>query len=190
MVDTPAGDDGTRGLVKSPLDFAGGLFLVGIGVLGFGGAFSLPFGHLSGIGSGLMPKSVAVLIIAFGALLLAQSVFVHGDRLEAWAIRGPLFVLSGVVLFALTVRPWGLIVAGPLAVVVSALADRDTKPMELVVAAVGLTLVSGLMFKELLGLAIPFDPGGLVPEPLVHAYVGAKSGIVQVFAALKAMISR
>jgi hypothetical protein len=190
MVDTPASDDGTRGLVKSPLDFAGGVFLICIAVLGFIGGFNLPFGHLSGIGSGLMPKTISVLVCAFGVLLLAQSVFVHGDRLEAWAIRGPLFVLCGVLVFAATIRPWGLVVAGPLAVIVSALADKDSRPAELAGAAVVLTILASLLFKELLNLPIPFDPAGLIPDALFHAYVGAKAGIARFFAAVMAIFSR
>jgi hypothetical protein len=179
-----------RGVLKSPLDFGGGLFLIGIAALGFVGGFSLPFGQLSGIGSGLMPKTVAVLVGAFGLLLLAQSLLAHGDRLDAWAVRGPIFVLIGVLVFAATIRPWGLIVAGPLAVAVSALADKDTRPVELAILAVALTLVAGLLFKELLSLPIPFDPAGLVPDPVYRGYVGLKSSIAQAFGALKAILGR
>src|SRR6185503_5601721 len=60
-------------LIRSPLDFAGGLFLIGIDAVGYIGGFSLPFGQLSGIGSGLMPRVVAVLVAAFGIVLILQS---------------------------------------------------------------------------------------------------------------------
>lgn len=190
MAETPANQAGPKGILKSPLDFGGGVFLVGIAALGYAGGFSLPFGQLSGIGSGLMPKTVAVLVGAFGMLLLAQGLLTSGDRLEAWAVRGPVFVLSGVLVFAATIRPWGLIVAGPLAVVISALADKDTRPLELAIVAVTLTLVCGLLFKELLSLPIPFDPAGLIPDPIFRAYVSAKAGLGQGFVALKAIINR
>jgi len=180
----------TRGILKSPLDVGGGLFLIGLAIVGFAGGFKLPFGQLSGIGSGLMPKTVAVLVATFGVLLLVQGLFVTGDRLEAWAIRGPIFVLSGVLVFAATIRPWGLVVAGPLAVIVSALADRDSRPAELAVLAVVLTMLCGLLFKELLNLPIPFDPAGLIPDPVFRAYLGVKSGIAQAFAALRAIVGR
>ena len=176
--------------IRSPLDVGGGLFLLALAAVGYIGAFSLPFGQLSGIGSGLLPKVVAVLVGAFGVLLLVQGVLFEGDRMEQWAVRGPIFVLSGVLVFAATIRPWGLVVAGPLAVIVSAFADRDSRPVELAVAAVALTLVCGLLFKELLSLPIPFDPGGLIPDPIFRAYVGVKAGVVGVFAAVKAIIIR
>ena len=176
--------------VKSSLDVGGGLFLLALAAVGYIGAFSLPFGQLSGIGSGLMPKTIAVLVGAFGVLLLVQGFLLEGDRLEAWAIRGPIFVLGGVLVFAATIRPWGIVVAGPLSVIVSALADKDSRPVELAVAAVGLTLICGVLFKELLSLPIPFDPAGLIPEPIFHAYIGFKGGIASVFSSLKAIFSR
>jgi hypothetical protein len=179
-----------RSAVKSSLDVGGGLFLLALAIVGYVGAFSLPFGQLSGIGSGLLPKVVAVMVGAFGVTLLVQAFLTEGDRLERWAVRGPIFVLSGVLVFAVTIRPWGLLVAGPLAVIVSALADRDTRPVEVVVLAVALTMLSGLLFKELLSLPIPFDPQGLVPEPVFRAYVSLKSTVGGVFAAIKSIFAR
>jgi hypothetical protein len=190
VTEAPRNREQRNPAIKSSLDVGGGLFLLALAVVGYIGAFSLPFGQLSGIGSGLLPKVVAVLVGAFGLTLLLQGFLSEGDKLERWAIRGPIFVLSGVLVFALTIRPWGLLVAGPLAVIVSAFADRDTQPVEVAVLAVALTMVSGLLFKELLSLPIPFDPHGLIPEPVFHAYVGLKGVIVGLFAAVKAIISR
>ena len=59
--------------MKSPFDLAGGLFLLGLAALGLAGGFNLPSGTLSGIGSGLMPRAVAVLVGAFGVLLIVQA---------------------------------------------------------------------------------------------------------------------
>jgi hypothetical protein len=195
-----------RGSVKSPLDLAGGLFLVVLAVIGFAGAFNLPTGTLSGIGSGLLPKTLAVLVAAFGVLLIVHAFLFEGDRLEQWHLRGPLFVLGGVVVFALLIRGstltfgdifgipvlatvkvpgLGLIVAGPLAVIISAFADRSTRPVEIVVYAVVITLLSGLLFKEFLNLPIPFDPMGLIPAPIDNAYAGARSAILLGIAAVK-----
>jgi hypothetical protein len=200
-----------HGLLKSPLDFAGGIFLIALALLGFAGGFNLPFGTLSGIGSGLMPKVVATLVGAFGVLLLLQALIWDGDRVERWHVRGPVFVLGAVLVFAMFIRgstltlggfaglpllgslkvpPLGLIVAGPLAVMFSSLADKDTRPVEVVVFAVIMTLVCGILFKEMLSLPIPFDPAGLIPEPVTHVYAGAKSALGQVFGSIKNLIVR
>jgi hypothetical protein len=44
-----------------------------------------------------------------------------------------------------------------------------------------MTLLAGLLFKEALNLPIPYDPAGLVPDPIYKAYVSVKSAIVQAF---------
>jgi putative tricarboxylic transport membrane protein len=204
-VQSAGGSPGAAGAgpVKSPFDLAGGLFLVGVAALGLAGGFNLPFGTLSGIGSGLLPRVVAILIGAFGVLLVLQALLVDGDRLERWHARGPVFVLGAVLMFAMVIRgstlnfggilglpllasvkvpPLGLLVAGPLAVIVSSFAAKDMRPLETVVFAVGMTLACGVLFKELLGLPIPFDPSGLVPDWLNGAYTGLKRVIASVFA--------
>jgi Tripartite tricarboxylate transporter TctB family len=196
------------GLVKSPLDLAGGLFLIALAALGFAGGFNLPFGTLSGIGSGLLPKVVATLVAAFGVLLIANAFLFDGDQLEKWHLRGPVFVLGGVLVFAMVIRgstltlggfaglpavgsikvpPLGLIVAGPLAVIFSSLADKDTRAVEVVVFGVVMTLICGLMFKEMLNLPIPFDPAGIIPDPINHAYAGLKWAIGQFFVTIKSL---
>ncbi|TMJ66243.1 MAG: tripartite tricarboxylate transporter TctB family protein [Alphaproteobacteria bacterium] len=158
MTDAPPDRAQRSSAIRSPLDFAGGLFLLAIAAVGYAGAFTLPFGQLSGIGSGLMPKVVAVLVATFGVALVLQGLAIGGDRLERWAVRGPLLVLAAVLVFAFTIRLAGLVVAGPLCFVISALADRDTRPVEVIVSATVATLACGFLFKDLLNLPIPFDP--------------------------------
>ena len=202
---------GSRGPVKSPLDVAGGLFLLAIALIGFAGGFNLPTGTLSGIGSGLLPKSVAVLVGAFGVLLIVQGLMVEGDRLERWHLRGPVFVLGAVIVFALVIRGstlnfggilgipvlasvkipgLGLVVAGPLSVIVSSFAEKSTRPVEIVIFAIVMTLLSGLLFKELLNLPIPFDPVGLIPESVNGAYAVTKSALGHAVAAIMSLFVR
>ena len=201
----------TNGPVRSPLDVAGGIFLLALAALGFGGGYNLPFGTLSGIGSGLLPKVVATLVGAFGILLICQGLIWEGDRLERWHARGHIFVLGAVLLFAVVIRgstltlggfaglptlasvrvpPLGLVVAGPLTIMFSSLASNETRVVEVIIFSVVMTLFCGLLFKELLQLPIPFDPAGLVPHVVNDAYAGAKSSVGQLLAAIRDSIGR
>ena len=93
---------------------------------------------------------------------------------------------------ALGIAAIGSFIAGCVAtIIIAALAVPLTKMALLFGPADYFSLmVLGLMFKELLSLPIPFDPRGLIPEPVFHAYVGLKSGVAALFAGLKAIISR
>ena len=203
------GREAINGLVKSPLDVMGGVFLLGLAALGFAGGFSLPTGTLSGIGSGLMPKVVATLVGAFGVLLIVQGLIWEGSSLERWHARGPVFVLGAVLLFAMVIRgstltlggfaglpalasfkvpPLGLVVAGPLAVIASSLASAEARPLEVLVFAVVMTLLCGMLFKELLHLPIPFDPAGLIPQFINDLYLGFKSVLAGLFGGIKKLL--
>lgn len=194
------------GPVKSSVDLGAGLFLMALGLIGLAGGYNLPFGTLSGIGSGLLPRVVSLLVGAFGVMLVIQAFLAEGERLERWHLRGPVFVLGAVLVFAVVIRgstlnlgglagipviasvkvpPLGLIIAGPLAVIVSGFASNETRVLEIVVFGVVMTLLSGLLFKELLGLPIPFDPAGIVPDFVNHAYEGVRSAVGQVISSIK-----
>lgn len=208
MTPQPAagGPNSDWGPVRSPIDLGGGLFLIFLGVLGLLGGYDLPFGTLSGIGSGLLPRTVSLLVAAFGLLLVIQSFLADGERLEKWHLRGPLFVLGSVLLFALVIRgstltiggilgipvlasfkipALGLIVAGPLAMLVSGLASSESRPVESIIFAVVMTLVAGLLFKDLLGLPIPFDPAGIVPDFVNNAHEAFKHAVGNIILGIK-----
>jgi putative tricarboxylic transport membrane protein len=160
MTLTPATQDPPRssGRLRSPQDFAAGLFLLAIAGVGYFGAWDLKTGTLGGMGPGLLPKVVAVLVAGFGALLVIEAFVTEGHPLERWSLRGPFFVLGAAVVFALTIRDWGLVVAGPLAVLLAACADKGVRAAEIVVFAIVLTVFCTVLFKFLLRLPIPLAP--------------------------------
>jgi hypothetical protein len=183
------GAQAPRGPVKAPQELAAGLFLMFFAAVLYYNSLGLRFGQMRGIGPGFMPQITALLLGVFGGVLAVQAFLSNGLRLAAWSLRGLFFILGSVILFAMTVRgidvfglklpAFGLIVAGPLVVLVSSLADRDTRLVEVVLYAIGINIFCGLLFKEALGLPIPYDPMGLVPEVIANAYKALKGVILQ-----------
>jgi len=151
--------------VKSPQDLGAGLFLLALALFAFWGTWSLDLGALRSIGPGMLPRATAILVAVFGMLLIVSSFLTNGSTLDRWHIRGPFFVLGAALLFAWTVRPLGLIVAGPLCLMFGAMADKETRPIEIVIFAVVMTALCIGMFGFLLGLPIPILPTSL-PYPL------------------------
>jgi hypothetical protein len=156
------------GLLKSPENLAGGLFLLILGAIGFVGALGIDIGTLAEFGAGMVPRVVSILVALSGAALIALSFTTPGPALERWPARGLLCILGAVVAFGLTLRGFdlglfrvpalGLVVAGPLAVALSSLADPDTKSLEILVFAVGLTALCVVVFRFILRLPIPIAP--------------------------------
>jgi putative tricarboxylic transport membrane protein len=139
-------------------DFAGGLVIMAVAAFALWQASDLPIGTLGGMGPGMLPRSLAVLLGVLGALLLLDSVWESGAPLGRWSMRGPFLVLAGVVAFGLTVRPLGLVVAGPLAIVIAAFASDEVRWGETIPFGVLMTAFCIGLFKFALGLPIPLAP--------------------------------
>jgi len=139
-------------------DFVGGLVVIAVALFAFWQAADLPTGTLGGIGPGMLPKSLAVLFGLLGALLVLDSFLETGLPLEPWTIRGPVLVALAMVAFGLTVRPLGLVVAGPVAIVIAALASNEVRWVETIVVGLLMTIICIGLFKFALGLPIPLAP--------------------------------
>lgn len=135
-----------------------GLFLLVSAAFGYYAAYPLEAGSMSGVGSGLMPKSVAIGLGVFGIYLTASGLVGEHERIEGFSFRGIIFVLGGILAFAATVRPLGLLVAGPLAMLISSIGDPDTRPLEILIFTTCMTLGCYLLFKVILHLPMPVLP--------------------------------
>ena len=69
-----------------------------------------------------------------------------------------LFVLGAILVFAYSVRPLGLAVAAPLAILIGAFASNDTRWGETLLFSVVMTAFCIGLFKYALGLPIPLAP--------------------------------
>lgn len=160
--DKPSPDRSAKGF---PRDLAAGLFLVALAGLAYAGSRSLALTVPQGVGSGLMPISTAVIVAGFGALLiLGALVRPAAEFLDRWAIREAIFVLGAIVFFAWTIRPLGLLIAGPVTVLIASMADREFKLVESLIFAVVITLFCIGLFSFALRQPIPVMPTAL-PVP-------------------------
>lgn len=144
--------------VRSPQEFAAGLFLIALAALGLWQAADLSLGTMRQLGPGMLPRILIVCTALCGVALLVLSIVHDGSPLERWGLRGPLFVLGAIVLFGLTIRPLGLAVAGPLVVIVGSFASDESRIVESTIFAVVITVFCLLLFKVLLTLPIPVAP--------------------------------
>src|SRR5262245_16914816 len=149
---------GRNGMLKCPQDFAAGVFIIVLAAIGIFGTLNLNFQTSTGVGPGMMPRATGFILVALGLILIINSFFVRGAGLDRWSIRGLIFVLGAALVFAWTVRPLGLVVAGPLAVIISAYADRDTKLVEVVAFGLIMTFACIALFSYGLKLPIPIWP--------------------------------
>jgi len=127
-----------------------------VGVLALVLGADLPMGTLRAMGAGMLPKSLATMLVGAGGLLVVFAFLTDGAGLERWHLRGPIFIVGSVAVFALTIRTLGLdpARARPRCSVSSFAAD-DVRWKEAIIFSVAMAAFCILLFKVLLGLPIP-----------------------------------
>lgn len=172
MSDRSSGVGSGNALSRIPQNVAAGLGLALLGAFGVWASGDLPRGTLGAMGPGMLPYWVAVGVAACGVVLAVTGFVRGGEGLQAVGLRGPVVVVLAILAFAVTIRPatlgpvttpgLGLIVAGPLAVILAGYASPEARFRELLILALLLTAGCMLLFGDLLNLPIPLFPTALV----------------------------
>lgn len=144
-----------QGPARGTQDIAAGLFLIAVAAIAAWQGLELPLGTLRAMGAGMLPMSLAVMLASFGVAILIIGLLQPGHPFERWSFRGLLFVLGSIVFFSLTIRPLGLVVAGPVSMLIAGAADPHTNWKHTLMFSVVLTGFCILLFKVALRLPIP-----------------------------------
>ncbi|UWQ97212.1 tripartite tricarboxylate transporter TctB family protein [Rhodobacteraceae bacterium M385] len=132
----------------------GVLLLIGLGMLAIG--WDYPVGQLTQMGPGFVPRAIALMICAIAAAIITIDVqnprLGRGDDIH-W--RGLIFVAAAILIFAGLVDVAGLVPSMFLAVAVSMFADKQVKPLTVLIYSVVATLIGWLLFLVILELPIP-----------------------------------
>jgi hypothetical protein len=194
--DSPGGP-GRHGPVRAPQNLAGGILLIALAALALWLTRDLDQGSLRAMGPAMLPDWLAVGVGLCGLALLASAFLKGGDALERWSLRGPVFVIGAILAFAITIRPFsfgglsmpglGLLVAGPLAIIIGGYATPEARLRDLVILALSLTPFCMVLFGDLLTLPIPVFPQaltGLFPADWSQKAVLRATAAIMVVAAL------
>lgn len=131
----------------------GAIFIL-IGAFFVWHSLDLDIGTSMKMGPGYFPLVIAILLILFGAIIVAQAFRVGGEPLGDIAWRGMIFILPSPIFFALTVRGLGFIPSIFLTALIASMASLKMKaPMALIISAC-VTIFTTLVFVK--GLGLPF----------------------------------
>lgn len=153
--------------VRAPQDYYGGLVLVMLAILALIASAELPGQRGFAFGPGTAPRLFAIILGILGAAVAIMGVTTNGPPIEKYKLRGPLWVLAAICLFAMIIRPFGLVVAGFLTFMISICGSTEMRWIESVIAAVVMTIFCVVLFVYLLNL--PFQ---LWPQPNAHVVLG------------------
>jgi len=132
----------------------GVLLVIGLGMLVIG--WNYPTGQLTQMGPGYVPRAIAVMICAIALVMIITDItgatIAKPSKIQ-W--RSLIFVSASMLIFAFLVDVAGLVPSVFFAVIVSMLADREAKPLSILIYATLATSAGWLLFLVVLELPIP-----------------------------------
>jgi Tripartite tricarboxylate transporter TctB family len=97
-----------------------------------------------------------VIVLFYGTIfLMFISTLRNRGWLESRGLRGPFFVVAGILSFAITIRLFGLVIAGPLAMIIGGYATEEVREKEIIIFAAIMTAFCVGLFRYVLNLPIP-----------------------------------
>ncbi|MGZ8981857.1 MAG: tripartite tricarboxylate transporter TctB family protein [Burkholderiaceae bacterium] len=151
--------------IRNAKDFWSGVMFIAFGLFFAGFARQYDLGTAARMGPAYFPTMLGLLLVLIGATIsfkAFRSNAEHADgAVDKFHFKPLILVLGGVVLFALLLRPGGLIVALVALIVISSLGSGEFKLKEVLPLAIGLCLLVLAVFIWGLGLTIPVLPAFL-----------------------------
>ncbi len=137
-------------------DIVGGLALIVIGLFAAVHAQRYEMGELQRMGPGYFPISLGVLLAILGVFVLVPALFREGTSVKIeW--KSMLWVLLGILSFAFTLNPLGLVFATAISVVLFTLASDLIWRTRIILGGC-VALITYLIFSFGLGMVLPVWP--------------------------------
>lgn len=134
---------------------AGAVFVVLGGAFAIG-ALTYDVGSPLRMGPGFYPLALGLVLVGIGVAVVAKG-FVAGEHEPIGGVdwRAMALITGALLFFGLTVRGLGVVGALSGATLLASLARSQTRPLEALLIAVGLTVLSVLVFIVALQLRLP-----------------------------------
>ena len=142
--------------LKNPKDFWSGVMFL---IIGFAFAivvksYEYPMGTGARMGPGYFPFVLGCILGLMGVAIIVESLATEGGPIAKFAWRPLFWVLGAFVIFGLTAKWLGLVIAILLLVIISAYGGHDFKLKETIISSVILAASSVGVFVY--GLKLPF----------------------------------
>jgi len=144
--------------IRSQRDFVAGLIFIAIAVFFIVTATNYQLGSINRMGPGYFPIMVGIALAVLGAAILLRSLVLSGPPIERIGLRPLLFATLSVALFGVALVNFGLVAAIVALVIVGAVADKGSRPLEVILLAIFLAAFSVAVFVYLLGLPLQVWP--------------------------------
>lgn len=139
-------------------DLLFGLFLMAVAAGALAATARLAHGTAADMGPGYMPRAIALGLMAFGLFFAGRGCLRPFAGIARVHLRPILGIAAAVAVFALLVEEAGLAAAAFAAIVIAALASRDSRMVEVLLFGIAVSAGAVLLFVKALALPVPVWP--------------------------------
>jgi hypothetical protein len=136
-------------------DILAGLLMVLVGLAAALYAYAnYRLGTVTRMGPGMVPLGLSILLVGLGVPVLVAGLMRKGVFPEIRIVT-PICIFGAIAVFALMIKPFGLIPAIFGSTIVSSLAEREFAPVRVLASCIALSLMAWIIFILGIGLPIP-----------------------------------
>jgi putative tricarboxylic transport membrane protein len=144
--------------IRAPKDFWSGIMFLAFAAVALLATRGYSLGTPGRMGPGYFPMLLAAVLGAIGLILVIRSLLTNGEGLTRLHLLPLSIIALGVCLFGALIERLGLVISLIMVTVVTALASRESRPVEFAALALVLTAFSVGVFVYALRLPLPLWP--------------------------------
>jgi putative tricarboxylic transport membrane protein len=144
--------------IRAPKDFWSGIMFLAFAAVALLAARHYSLGSRGRMGPGYFPILLGTVLGGLGLILVVRSFLTHGERLTRLHLVPLAIMTLGVCLFGVFIERLGLVISLIVVTMVTALASRESRPLEFTALALVLTAFSVGIFVYALRLPLPIWP--------------------------------
>ncbi len=144
--------------IRAPKDFWSGIMFLAFAAVALLAARHYSLGSRGRMGPGYFPILLGTVLGGLGLILVVRSFVSEGERLTRLHLVPLAIMTLGVCLFGVFIERLGLVISLIVVTMVTALASRESRPVEYAALALVLTAFSVGIFVYALRLPLPIWP--------------------------------
>ncbi len=144
--------------IHTSKDFWAGIMFLAFAAVAVLAARGYAMGSAGRMGPGYFPMALGIVLGVLGLIIIGRAFAAGDERVGALQLRPLLVIVVAVSLFGLLIERLGLVVALVAVVVVSAMASREYRPVEVAALAATLAAFSVGVFVYALRLPLTLWP--------------------------------
>jgi putative tricarboxylic transport membrane protein len=144
--------------IRAPKDFWSGIMFLAFAAVALLAARHYSLGSRGRMGPGYFPILLGTVLAGLGLILVVRSFVTEGEKPTRLHLVPLAIMTLGVCLFGVFIERLGLVISLMVVTVVTALASRESRPVEYAALALVLTAFSVGIFVYALRLPLPLWP--------------------------------